>query len=106
MNQVRLLFAIGGAVYKRTNYDIWDFRVTCPAHIIQIIDLIFPYVKLKNEQLLVLRRAAEFLLQHKKYSKWKGEDVKKFGREFVHTLHELKGLNAKKGRKRIHFPDN
>ena len=106
MKQVKLLFGIGGGVYKRKNYDIWDFRVTYPAHVIQAIDLILPYVKLKNEQLVILRRATEFLLQHECHSRWKREDVKHFEREFVQILHELKGLNRKKGRKRIHYLDN
>ena len=109
LKKVRRLFEKGGiydqdrsksinSLSQRTTYD---FRITKPTDVIKVIDLISPYVIIKEDDLENLRDAAKFILRvrgSKERHKWTEEEGKEF-EKFAKNSRDLKG-GGKRGRRR------
>jgi len=102
MHQVMEMFGVGDKVYEQQSKRAWDFRATRPEHVLRLIDIILPYVKLKNKQLQLLRSAAGFMMEHRSHSKWSQKDKEFFNKSFVQPLQKSTSTGEKKGRKRVH----
>ena len=102
MCQISEMFGAGANVYEQSNRRAWEFRATNPEHVLRFIDIILPYVKLKKEQLRLLRSAAGFMIEHRSRSKWSQKDKEFFNKNFVQTLQKSTRTGEKKGRKRTH----
>ena len=102
MCQISEMFGAGGNVYEQSNRRVCEFRATKPEHVLRFIDIILPYVKLKKEQLRLLRSATGFMIEHRSRSKWSQKDKEFFNKNFVQTLQKSTRTGEKKGRKRTH----
>ena len=75
-----------GGLYRNKESKVWDLRITQPKEILNMINVLLPYVKLKNDDLLLLKDATIFISQHKYHSRWTREEKKFFYEKYVKKL--------------------
>jgi len=85
MCQISEISGEGGNVYEQSNRHVCEFRATKPEYVLRFIEIILPYVKLKKEQLRLLRSAAGFMIEHKSRSKWSQKDKEFFNKNFPNS---------------------
>jgi len=93
LKEVRLLFGTGG-IYPKEN----SFRISKPRDVIEAIELIRPYVRVKKTDLANLYEASEFILEVRGSSerhKWTEEERNEF-LKLAETSMALKGGGKKK----------
>lgn len=98
LKEVRLLFGNGGIYPKESS-----FRITKPRDVIDAIELIRPYVRVKKPDLANLYEASEYILEVRGSSErheWTEEERTIF-LKFAETSKALKG-GGKRGRPRKH----
>jgi len=97
------LLLIGkGGLYTQKN--IHTIRITQASEIIEMIEIIKPYIRVKKHDLRNLENAARFILKLRGSSKkhtWTDEETKKF-QEFADQSKALKGGGKRRGRPRIY----
>ncbi len=82
---VKRMVGLGG-LYRSKESKVWDLRITKPKQVLNMINALLPYVKLKNENLLVLKEASLFISKHKPRSRWAREELKFFYENYVKKL--------------------
>ena len=112
LKQVRLLFGKGGIYSQekegfttqgRRQKTSYDFRISKPIEIIEIVELISPYVRVKQEDLENIYKASKFILKLRgsnERHKWTTEEKDDF-LKFASTSKALKGA-GKRGRPRTY----
>ena len=97
LKEIRFLFGKGGIYSKKS------FRITNPREIIDAIELIRPYIRVKKADLSNLYDASKYMLESRgslKRHEWTEEERTTF-LKFAETSKALKG-GGKRGRPRTH----
>jgi hypothetical protein len=84
-----------GRVYGEKMYD---YRVTGRKQVLEIVDALLPFVKLKKTGLQLSKEAILFLLQREHLSKWTKEELVSFREQFVLPLQKLLPSGERRGR--------
>lgn len=78
---------------------VWSFRITQPKQVLNLVNVLLQYVKLRNDDLLTLREAALFILKHKYRSRWSREELQFF---YKNHVKKLETSEKKHGRPTVH----
>jgi len=100
LKEVRFLGGKGGIYTRET---LHTFRIYKPSDVIEMIEIIKPYIRVKKQDLKNLENAARFILKVRgsdKRHRWTEEEKKKF-QEFADQSKALKG-GGRRGRPRTH----
>lgn len=97
LQEIKRIVGFGGLYRQKTG--VWDFRITEPKQVLNMVDIIFPYVKLKKEELLLLKNAALFMLKHKYRTRWTNKEKDFFNKNFVLPSQKLSRSRKKLGRR-------
>ena len=84
-----------GEVYGKKFYD---YRITDRKEVLNIINALIPFVRLKKKGLQLSKDAVSFLLKRKPRSKWTKEKLIFFREEFVLPLQKLLPSGERRGR--------
>ena len=100
LQEVRFLSGNGGIYKQKTSYT---FRVCKTSDVIEIIETIKPYIRVKKQDLQNLESAARFIMKLRGLSTrhtWTEEETKKF-QEYVWQSKAMK-VGGRRGRPRKH----
>jgi len=84
-----------GEVYGK---KIYDYRITERKQILDMLDALIPFVKLKKKGLQLSKDAVLFLLHRKYRSRWNKEELVFFHDKFVLPLQKLLPSGERRGR--------
>ena len=84
-----------GEVYGK---KIYDYRITERKQILNILNALIPFIKLKKDGLQRSKDAVLFMLKRKPRSRWTKEELVFFRKEFVLPLQKLLPSGEKRGR--------
>lgn len=79
---VKRMIGLGG-LYRSKKSNVWSLRITEPTQVLNVSRVLLSFVKLKNEDLLLLKEAASFVSKHKPRAKWSREELKFFYETYV-----------------------
>lgn len=84
-------------LYLDKKTKVWSLRITQPKQVLELTTVLLTHVKLKQDDLIVLKDACIFMLQHKRHSKWTPKELK-----FFYENYWKKIGRKETGRKRTH----
>ena len=86
-----------GKVY-RGKKRVYSYRITDRKQVLNMVNALIPFAKLKTEYLQLSKDAVLFMLQRKYRSRWSKEELVFFRKEFVLPLQKLLPSGEKRGR--------
>lgn len=99
---IRRIIGLGHAserehLYLDKKTKVWSLRIAQPKQVLELTTTLLPHVKLRQNDLIVLKDACTFMLQHKRNSKWTPKELK-----FFYENYWKKIGRKETGRKRTH----
>ena len=84
-------------LYLDKKTKVWSLRISQPKQVLELTTALLTHVKLRQGDLIVLKDACIFMLQHKRKSKWTAKELK-----FFYENYWKKIGRKETGRKRTH----
>lgn len=87
-----------GNFYRGKNGAAYDYRISAQKEILNVVNALIPYVKLKKEALYVSKDALTYQLQRKPHARWTKEEKTFFYGNLMSRLEKLLPSGKKRGR--------
>jgi hypothetical protein len=87
-----------GNVYRGKNGVAYDYRISAEKEVLNVVNALIPYVKLKKEPLYVSKDALIYQLKRKLHARWTKEEKTFFHENFMSKLQKLLPSGEKRGR--------
>jgi hypothetical protein len=87
-----------GNFYRGKNGAAYDYRISAEKEILNVVNALIPYVKLKKELLHVSKDALLYQLKRKPHARWTKEEKTFFYENFMSKLQKLLPSGEKRGR--------
>ena len=65
-------------LYLSKKTKVWSLRMAKPEQVLELTTALLPYAKLRQNDLIILKDACAFMLQHKRKSEWTKKELKFF----------------------------
>jgi len=86
-----------GNIYRGKN-KVYGYRISAQKEVLDVVNALIPYVKLKKEALYLSKEAILYQLQRKLHSRWTSKEKVWFYNEFMVRLLKLLPSGKKRGR--------
>ena len=87
-----------GSIYRGREGRAYDYRISAEKQVLDMVNALIPYVKLKKEALHVSKEALIYQLQRKLHARWTKEEKTFFYYTFMSKLEKLLLSGKKRGR--------